>query len=61
MGPGANLKCGALVYKYFDGGLGACPQVRIGLPEIECESDFSRFCTDFSEFFEAWPQKNFEN
>jgi len=26
VGPGANLECGALVYKYFDGGLGACPQ-----------------------------------
>ena len=23
VGPGANLECGALVYKYFDGGLGA--------------------------------------
>jgi len=26
VGPVANLECGALVHKYFDGGLGACPQ-----------------------------------
>ena len=42
VGSGANLECGALVYKYFGGDLGACR-----LLEIECESDFSRFCTDF--------------
>ena len=51
MGPGANLECGALVYKYFDGVWGLAPRkiLRIGLLEIECESDFSRFCTDFSD------------
>ena len=38
MGPRANLECGALVYRYFDGGL----ILRIGFLEIECESDFSR-------------------
>ena len=42
-------------------GLGPWKILRIGLLEIECESDFSRFCTDFSEFFGAWPQENFEN
>ena len=31
--------------------------LRIGLLEIECESDFSRFCTDFSEFFGLGPRK----
>jgi len=55
VGPGANLECGALVYKYFDGGLGK--NLRIGLLEIECESDFSRFCTDFSEFLGLGPRK----
>ena len=32
--------------------------LRIGLLKIECERDFSRFCTDLSEFLGAWPQEN---
>jgi len=42
-------------------GLGPRKILRIGLLKIERESDFSRFCTDFSEFFGAWPLENFEN
>jgi len=54
VGFGANLECGALVYKYFDGGLGACPRENFE-NWIECESDFSRFCIDLSGFYGAWP------